>query len=1152
MHADDSVVTRGALGMRQRLAKATRLPLLPAAALVLTALSGSLALGASAAQAAAPTYAVKDLGAMTSYGPAQTPWGNLFSPTGVTSAGAVLFPLAGLLANGTYERPANATPPSSTSTPGSMIMLGINDSNVVIGLIQGRSDGGAAVWQAGPSTDYHLINFSSMLPSGATNIYGQATFVDDAGEIGGTVSYTASGTGASESFVMSSPTAKPVVATDPGGAPTRLVGLNSPWELGVQPVSPYAGFRYNRSTKVRDAPAAVAQAIALSAQGTVLDTKHETKADGTVINLAAPGSSGAYADATTISNTEIAVGNVISTEATAGLWDRAGAFTDLASIGGVSLSEPVIGPSGRIVAIHSTGSSTWDAYLLTPERPPAPVVNSTGDKPAVNGGANGCDTGDTVTAKGGGTVPECTLRAAIQTVNSGGEAQTITFAGPTNQGRMQLQPETPLPPITVAGTVLNFASEGAPVLLIRGYSTGTTVGLDVRAANVTIRGLYTSSWDRSVLLEAPGHDTVIGSQLGSSAVIDQGNQGALEIRNSADNLIGGTAAAEANVLSRDGVGVYIDGVGSTGNKVEGNVLGTDAAGTEVEPDGAAVLIRDASGNTIGGPTRTPGTGAGNLLAGGTQGAGQSVDIVGVANKATGNLIEGNLMGVNRSGTASLSAACQSEVSVAGSTQDTRIEHNVISGECDSEIGIDSTVTSGTVVLGNLIGTDASGTKQLEVGSATYGIRVQGATHTTVGQPGQGNTIAGFEADIGTQPSSGTATLQYPTPIVLPGSKATTKGATSTAIEGNTIGVLDGGRTFSTDVSRYGVILSGKGDLVRRNLIAGSLIGVDVNSATGAETVDGNKLGVDETGLTALNNVIDVDVAKSPHAVIGSASYPNVIYGHGAGVNVEESSDVVVHSNHIGVTSTGDAEIAAPHGKVPAELEQDLKGARAGISFDKTSSGGQIENNTIGGLPNNGVALTLTKSAHVSGNHIGVGHNGTAKVPNKGDGIHAHGATALVIGAALDGKKHFTLAGKGNLIAHNGGSGLDLTLVAHPMLLSNLFRENHDGGIDATNGYPAPDSPTLKSAINHSGHTNLALHESDRADGMLQVFRVPSCGANAEAETLLLSTDLSYAAKGHTVHLKTEPVGTHLIATYTDPSAGTSPYSRCETVAPKGS
>jgi hypothetical protein len=51
---------------------------------------------------------------------------------------------------------------------------------------------------------------------------------------------------------------------------------------------------------------------------------------------------------------------------------------------------------------------------------------------------------------------------------------------------------------------------------------------------------------------------------------------------------------------------------------------------------------------------------------------------------------------------------------------------------------------------------------------------------------------------------------------------------------------------------------------------------------------------------------------------------------------------------------------------------------------------------------------------------------------------------------------------------------------------------------------------------------------------------------------LLSTDLSYAAKGHTVHLKTEPVGTHLIATYTDPTGGTSPYSRCETVAPKGS
>ena len=57
------------------------------------------------------------------------------------------------------------------------------------------------------------------------------------------------------------------------------------------------------------------------------------------------------------------------------------------------------------------------------------------------------------------------------------------------------------------------------------------------------------------------------------------------------------------------------GSGTSGNLVAGNLVGTNAAGTAAIPNGVTAFAIDtgASGNTIGGLTTTPGTGAGNLI-----------------------------------------------------------------------------------------------------------------------------------------------------------------------------------------------------------------------------------------------------------------------------------------------------------------------------------------------------------------------------------------------------------------------------------------------------------------------------------------------------------------------------------------------------------
>ena len=225
----------------------------------------------------------------------------------------------------------------------------------------------------------------------------------------------------------------------------------------------------------------------------------------------------------------------------------------------------------------------------------------------------------------------------------------------------------------------------------------------------------------------------------------------------------------------------------------------------------------------------------------------------------------------------------------------------------------------------------------------------------------------------------------------------------------------------------------------------------------------------------------------------------------------------------------------------------MKAARAGISVDQTSPSALIVNNTIGALPADGVRLTGSKDTELSGNHIGVGSNGRVDVGNRAAGIRVHGTTAPILGATLVGKRMLTVSGSGNLIAHNDAAGIELAGVTHPRMLSNRIWDNRGGGLRVSASHPhTPDAPHLRSAINSGGHTNVVVDITDHNDGVLQIFRGSSCGASPQGETLL-STEAITAGDKHTVHLKTEPVGADLVATYTVAAHGTSPYSRCEAV-----
>src|SRR5262249_49004187 len=143
----------------------------------------------------------------------------------------------------------------------------------------------------------------------------------------------------------------------------------------------------------------------------------------------------------------------------------------------------------------------------------------------------------------------------------------------------------------------------------------------------------------------------VGIDLSGTVARANGASGVLVQNGSANNTIGGTTPAVRNIISGNvNNGVTISGAGTTGNLVQGNYMGTNVAGTGAVPNCAdggvtsGVFIIGASGNTIGGATDVPGTGAGNVVSGNGQ---RGITVF----SGTGNLVAGNIVGLKAAGTA---------------------------------------------------------------------------------------------------------------------------------------------------------------------------------------------------------------------------------------------------------------------------------------------------------------------------------------------------------------------------------------------------------------------------------------------------------------------------------------------------------------------
>ncbi|MFH1918378.1 MAG: hypothetical protein ABIP48_00610, partial [Planctomycetota bacterium] len=322
------------------------------------------------------------------------------------------------------------------------------------------------------------------------------------------------------------------------------------------------------------------------------------------------------------------------------------------------------------------------------------------------------------------------LRQAILDANANAGADVIDF-NIGGGGTQSIQPLAALPtitdPVTLdASTQPGFA--GTPLIELDGSLAGAgTSGLTITAGNSTVRGLVVNRFERSgVVIEGGAQNAIEGNYIGTdatgTAALGNGLYGVYIVWGAAYNRIGtngdGVAdAAERNLISGNArQGCYL--VGNGHNVVAGNFIGTDVTGTSALANGefGVVIFGDAQWNRIG----TNGDGVGDAAERNLISANAKSGVLIGGSDATDNVVAGNFIGTDVTGTRALGNGSygveivNAHSNLVGTDADgvaDDAERNVISGNARDGILITAS-SANNVVAGNFIGTDVTGASAL--------------------------------------------------------------------------------------------------------------------------------------------------------------------------------------------------------------------------------------------------------------------------------------------------------------------------------------------------------------------------------------------------------------------------------------------------------
>ncbi|MDX1925336.1 MAG: right-handed parallel beta-helix repeat-containing protein [Pirellulaceae bacterium] len=586
-----------------------------------------------------------------------------------------------------------------------------------------------------------------------------------------------------------------------------------------------------------------------------------------------------------------------------------------------------------------------------------------------------------------------------------------------------------------------------------------------RGEGVELYGFGTSS---NVL-----YGNIVGlNSLGNAAIPNLQN-GILVSSGATNNTIGQLGAGQRNFISgnaRDGV--RLSGADSGGNKVTGNFIGTDgtgladlgnrAHGLNIDSDfnelveniiagndGSGIVFNSADNNVVlsnmiglgvDGSTALghPGVGiyvvgSGNRIGGRLGGSVNvisnsvfsGIEIYGAG--STKNLVQGNFIGTDRSGTASRGNGSPTYVNTTGGILVTngatdnvigtdfdgvsdREEGNLISGNLTQ--GIHLLNAPGNRIAGNRIGINLEGTSALP--NAGSGIRINRSNANTIGgstmearNTVSGNTLAGILVEssnnneiagnyVGTNLSGNAAVPNVTNGIQLQAGSANNKLGGPTAVPGTGLG----------------------------NLISGnSQRGISMLFAGSNNTVQGNIVGLNASGNARLrNNFQGIEINNTSQAVIGGSSpnLRNVISantGSLGGILIAGGSSNTVQGNYVGTDLTGNLALGnstdgiyivgassnliggdlPAAGNLIAGNQRDgvwIQDAIAFFGLNREARDNVLKNNRIGeaanGLPLGNLRNGVTISDGADGSFI----ESNIIANNQGSGVALFGATTI--------------------------------------------------------------------------------------------------------------------------------------------------------------
>ncbi|GMR13182.1 MAG: hypothetical protein BMS9Abin29_1384 [Gemmatimonadota bacterium] len=225
-----------------------------------------------------------------------------------------------------------------------------------------------------------------------------------------------------------------------------------------------------------------------------------------------------------------------------------------------------------------------------------------------------------------------------------------------------------------AGGLIDMGNTGMGVLISN--APGNTVGGENQPAlNLIRRNVISGNELDGIQIRGPTarDNKILGNYIGldqtgrslpqGTPALPAGQRDGVFISRAPDNTVGGPTAGFRNVIAGNaGRGVTISGSDASGNTVVGNYIGTDEAGVQaIGNGGAGVLINQADSNRVGAATARPGEGPGNVISGNwtsrrrtapfASPVGGAVHIQG--DTAQGNLVQGNLIGLQSDGTSAL-------------------------------------------------------------------------------------------------------------------------------------------------------------------------------------------------------------------------------------------------------------------------------------------------------------------------------------------------------------------------------------------------------------------------------------------------------------------------------------------------------------------